>query len=307
LKARLNPAHPRRLSFFNLPIMTKGGFMPTHGPLAVPTDDRVMPVTRVVAACVVPFLVISFLALYVQPETSGEHFTWKVAPTFTAFWIGTGYVGGAWFFFSVARARQWHEVTLGFLPVTVFVWMMLLATFLHWDRFDIDHLPFQLWLILYVVTPILVPLLWLWNRRRDPHRIEPGAFVVPNAVRVGMGVVGVLLVATALWMFLLPKAAIAAWAWKLTPLTARVMGGWLALSGVGGLALASESRWSAWRILIQSMLIWLALLTIGVVRAWSEFDLSRPSIAAVFAVPASFLGLGAMYLTFEGKKGKRGR
>jgi hypothetical protein len=268
----------------------------------VSNDDRVMPVTRIVAACVVPFLVIAFMSLYLRPDLSATHFTWKIVPTFTAFWIGTGYIGGAWFFYSVTRARRWHEVALGFLPVTAFVWMMLVATILHWDRFDIHHLPFQLWLVLYAVTPFVVPLLWLWNRRRDPHRIEPGAVVVPGPVRGAMGVIGVVLVLTALWMFLFPQAAIAAWSWKLTPLTARVMGGWLALSGVGGLVLASEPRWSAWRVLIQSMLVWLLLLTIGVFRSWDEFDLSRPSIVAVFAVPASLLGLAAIYLAFERKR-----
>jgi hypothetical protein len=50
------------------------------------------------------------------------------------------------------------------------------------------------------------------------------------------------------------------------------------------------------------MLIWLALLTIGMVRAWGEFDLSRPSIVAVFAVPASLMGLGALYVTFERRR-----
>jgi hypothetical protein len=176
---------------------------------------------------------------------------------------------------------------------------MLIATFLHWDRFNSGHLPFQLWLILYVVTPFVVPGLWLWNRRRDPHRVEPGELIVPAAVRIAMGIVGVLLVLTALWMFFFPRAAMAQWAWTLTPLTARVMGGWLALSGVGGLVLAGEARWSAWRVLIQSMLVWLALLSVGVARAWHEFDLSRPSIMAVFAVPASLIGLGLMYLHFE--------
>jgi hypothetical protein len=260
--------------------------------------------TRIVAACVVPFLVISFLALYLKPELSGEHFTWKVAPKFTAFWMGTGYIGGAWFFFNVARARRWHEVALGFLPVTAFVWLMLVATVLHWDRFDVHHLPFQLWLILYVVTPLLVPLLWLWNRRRDPREVESGATVVPGPARAAMGLIGVVLVATALWMFVFPPAAIAVWAWKLTPLTARVMGGWLALSGVGGLVLAFEPRWSAWRILIQSMLVWLALLTIGVLRAWNEFDLSRPSIVVVIAVPGSLLGLGAMYVALDRRRSR---
>ena len=262
-------------------------------------DDRVLPVVRIVGACVVPFLLLAFAVLYLRPDLSGEHFSWKIQPNFTAFWMGTGYLGGAWFFASVVRARRWHEVALGFLPVCAFVWAMLGVTVLHWERFDTNHLPFQLWLILYVVTPLLIPALWIVNRRRDPVQPEPGAIVVPMPVRGLMGLVGAALVACALWMFLIPQDAVALWAWKLTPLTARVMAGWFSLSGVGGLVLAFEPRWSAWRVLLQSMMVWLALLSIGVWRAWAEFDLSKSAFLAVVAVPLSLIGLVVLYRQME--------
>jgi hypothetical protein len=67
------------------------------------------------------------------------------------------------------------------------------------------------------------------------------------------------------------------------------------LSGVGGLVLAFEPRWSAWRVLLQSMLLWLALLTLGIWRAWDEFDLTRPAFAAVVAVPLSLICLAVLY------------
>jgi hypothetical protein len=258
-------------------------------------DDRVLPVTRIVAACVVPFLVLAFAVLYFRPDLSGERFAWKIQPTFTAFWIGTGYLGGAWYFASVVRAKRWHEVSLGLPPVCAFVWVMLAATVLHWERFDVHHLPFQLWLILYVVTPLLIPGLWFANRRRDPIQPDAGAAIVPSRVRTAMAWIGGMLVAVALWMFMFPQAAIGVWAWKLTPLTARVMAGWFSLSGVGGLVLANEPRWSAWRVLLQSMMVWLALLTLGIWRAWAEFDLTRPAFAAVIAVPLSLLGLALLY------------
>lgn len=262
-------------------------------------DDRVLPLTRIVAAGVVPFLVLAFAVLYVRPDLSGERFAWKIQPTFTAFWIGTGYLGGAWYFASVVRARRWHEVALGLPPVCAFVWAMLAATVLHWDRFDIHHLPFQLWLILYVVTPVLIPALWWANRRRDPIRPHGGASIVPSWVRLSMASIGAILVAVAAWMFVFAPVAVGVWAWKLTPLTARVMAGWLLLSGVGGLALASEPRWSAWRVLLQSMMVWLVLLTLGIWRAWAEFDPTRPAFVAVAAVPLSLIGLAALYLSQE--------
>jgi hypothetical protein len=273
--------------------------MTSSVPEARQRDDRVLPVTRIVAACVVPFLVLAFAVLYLRPELSGERFAWKIQPAFTAFWIGSGYLGGAWYFAGVVRARRWHQVTLGLPPVCAFVWAMLAVTVLHWERFDIHHLPFQLWLILYVVTPVLIPALWFANRRRDPVQPDAAAAIVPRRVRTAMAWIGAILVALALWMFVFPQAAIGVWAWKLTPLTARVMAGWFSLSGVGGLVLASEPRWSAWRLLLQSMMVWLALLTLGIWRAWNDFDPTRPAFAAVVAVPLSLIGLAALYLDQE--------
>ena len=69
--------------------------------------------------------------------------------------------------------KRWHRVKAAFPPVTTFTIAMLLATFLHWDRFDIEHFPFQLWLILYIITPFLIPYLWLKNRVTDPGAPEP--------------------------------------------------------------------------------------------------------------------------------------
>ena len=96
-------------------------------------DDRLLPITRVVAACIVPFLLAAFFVLYVRPELSGERFAWNVQPRFTAYWIGSGYLGGAWFFLRVITAPRWHQVTLGLPAIWAFVCVMLAATLLHWS------------------------------------------------------------------------------------------------------------------------------------------------------------------------------
>ena len=58
------------------------------------------------------------------------------------------------------------------LVLIVVVPSLLLATLLHWDRFDITQFPFQLCLILYIITPFLVPYLWIKNRATDPGTPE---------------------------------------------------------------------------------------------------------------------------------------
>lgn len=74
-------------------------------------------------------------------------------------------------------------------------------------------------------------------------------------------------------MFLLaPSTAIDLWAWELTPLTSRVLGSFTAQVGVGALLLSLDPRWSAWRLIVETFLVATALLLVGALRAWDDFD-----------------------------------
>jgi len=226
-------------------------------------DDRIYPSTRWVAVVVVPVLVLAFIILYFFPNLTGERFAWEIKPPMMAVYMGAGYLGGAWVFTNAIIGKRWHRVAPGFLPVTTFTTFMLLATILHWDRFDIRHLPFTLWLILYIVTPFLVPALWLRNRGCDPGTPEDGDRVVPALPRWGLGLLGVVLLAFAIVGFVFPAWLVGLWPWQLTPLTARVLSGWLGLLGVGGLVIGREQRWSSWRVGLQSIGLWHALVVVG--------------------------------------------
>ena len=204
-------------------------------------DDRIFRSTRVVAVLVVPFLVLAFLILFFMPETSGTRFAWEIKPSMTAAFMGAGYLGGSWLFLNVIWGKRWHRVAPGFPAVTAFTVAMLLVTALHWERFDLSHRPFQIWLVLYVVTPFLVPFLWWRNRVTDPHTPEPDDVVVPPAARWGLGLLGALLLGFAVFAFVRPESMAALWPWQLSPLTARIMGGWFALLGVGGIVIAREN------------------------------------------------------------------
>jgi hypothetical protein len=257
-------------------------------------DDRILPETRVVAALVIPVLLLAFGVLYFMPDDTGRRFAWEIRPHMTAHFIGAGYLGGAYFFFRVSTSKRWHRVAAGFLPVTAFTWFMLLATILHRDRFDLGHFPFQLWLILYVVTPFLVPWLWLRNRVTDPGTPESGDVVVPGFIRWVTGSIGVLFAGCALLFFLSPTTAIAIWPWTLSPLTARVLAGWFALFGVGALVVSQDSRWSAWRIEIESIVLWQLLVLAAAVFNLPDFD--SPLNWYLVAVVAGLLAFVAIYI-----------
>src|SRR3989442_11305942 len=113
----------------------------------------------------------------------------------TAMLMGAGYGSAILFYVRVLLGRRWHRVALGFIPTTVFTWLLLTATVLHWDKFRHGSLPFMLWVWIYAITPILVPAVWLLNRRRDPGTPEYEDVVLARPIRAVLVAVGVLLVA----------------------------------------------------------------------------------------------------------------
>jgi hypothetical protein len=239
---------------------------------ALVKDDRILPVTRVVAAAVIAILVLAFVVLFLSPNDTDRRFAWTIQPSMTAMLMGAGYGSALYFFVRVVTERRWHRVALGFIPTTVFTWMMLGATFLHWEKFRHGSAPFLLWLWIYLVTPLLVPAVWFVNRSHDPGTREEHDPSYPSWMRPAMAVAGVGMSLIAAWMYVLPASAISVWPWMLTPLTARAVAAFVALPGVGWLMIASDERWSSARVLLGTISIGLVLLLIAVARSWSEFD-----------------------------------
>jgi hypothetical protein len=253
--------------------------------------DRMLPGTRVLGAAIVPFLLVAFALLYFFPDDTRHWFAWDVQPTITPLIMGAGYIAGAYFFVRVARETRWHRVQVGFLPVTAFTLFMAIGTFNHLDRFATAHVAFWIWVGLYVVTPVGVPVAWALNRATDPRTPEPGEPPLPRFVRPLLLAVGGVQSLVALVLLVSPSTMIEHWPWLLTPLTAQTLGGWFALPGVTALMMGLDGRWSAIRITLESQLIGLALILLGTARAWDDVDTSN-TLAYVFVV-----GIAGLFVT----------
>jgi hypothetical protein len=239
-------------------------------------SNRILPQTRLVSAIIVPFLVAAFGILYLWPNDTDKLFAWTIKPQMTAMMLGATYIGGAYFFIRAIFSRQWQRVKLGFLPVTAFASFMGVATLLHWDRFNHNHIAFWTWAILYFTTPFLVFGIWWWNRPADPGLPAPVDAPMPQFLRVIIGIVGIFGTVVSLLLFLTPDFMITIWPWKLTLLTARVVGSQFALLGVVGLGLMLDRRWSAARILLQSQFVTLFFFLGAVIFSWADFDKANP-------------------------------
>ena len=91
-----------------------------------PTADRVFRSTRILSACIIPFLAVAFVVLYFRPsaDDTARLFAWRISPPFTPMMLAAAYAGGAYFFARAMTCREWHRIAGGFLPVTAFATML---------------------------------------------------------------------------------------------------------------------------------------------------------------------------------------
>ncbi len=241
-------------------------------------DGRILPATHWVSLAVFLILVPALVILWGLPGRTADAWSWTIKPDLTPIFLGAGYGAGAYFFLRTFLARQFHPSSAGIFGAGFFATLMLIATLLHWDRFNHGDAPligaivFYAWVGVYVVSPFVVLGLWWANRRTDSGAPEPGEAIVPAPVRAMAlgGAIGAA-VASAVF-FLAPQTAIDVWPWQLTPLTSRVLGAFTAQVGVGAVLLSRDPRWSAWRLIVQTFLVATVLLLVGAARAWDDFD-----------------------------------
>lgn len=240
--------------------------------------------TRWVAGLILLFLLDAVQLLMLVPDRTDELWAWEIQPETTSLVLASVYVGGGYFFARMLFGAPWRRLAPGFLPVTVFVWFAAAATFLHLDRFIEENLAFAAWITLYVVTPVGVPLLYLYERRRAGP--GGGGTDLSPRVRIALGVAGGAVVLGALVMLFSPSTAIDAWPWTLTPLTARIVAAVIALFGSVWVSVALDGRRT--RIPLDALALALAFFLLALVRGGDDVDWGT-AMAPVLAA-----GAGAM-------------
>ena len=262
-------------------------------------SDRLLAPTRWVAGAVIPVLVAAFVLLYGFPDRTQELWGWMVCPSMSALVMGGGYLSGAYLFLRVARSREWHRVGVGFLATTVFSSILLATTVLHWSRFNHDHVSFWAWLLLYAVTPFLLPVLWRNNRRLDPGTPSGRDAVVPPSLRLAVGTGGALQLGFAAVMFGWPSTAAEVWPWPLEVATSRSLSAFVAFPAVTWLCFWFDSRWSSFRITTQVATLGLVLIGLGALRAGEELRGGWQTPAYAVALVAAIAANVALHLTMD--------
>jgi hypothetical protein len=234
-------------------------------------SDRIYGFTRFVAALLGAVVLFAFIVLYFFPTQTKQLFAWPVVPPMTAMFMGASYANGAIFFAAVLLGKKWHRVWAPHIGVFAFATLLLIGTFLHWDRFTHNHPVFYVWVFIYVVAPVLTPIALFRNIREDPRRLEERDALVPGILRAVWLVPGLLFLLAALYAFVNPAWSIPLWPWKATPLTMRVIVSFYSMLGVGVLTVSCEPRWSSWRIGLVGVIVWHALTVVAAFVRAADF------------------------------------
>ena len=147
------------------------------------------------------------------------------------------------------------------------------------------------------MAPPRVILASTLNRRRDPGR-RPGDPEVPVPVVRVLLAMGLAAMAFAVALYLVPDLFLAAWPWKLTPLSARVLAPMLCLPGVLAIGIALDRRRSSLRApLVAQAASLVAMLAALAIRGE---DLTGPPASVALAwilLGGSLAGTVALIVT----------
>jgi len=187
------------------------------------------PLTRALKVLFAGFAALALTAgalLFIGSEHTDKWFSWDIKPPLTAAFLGAAYWAAFVLLAWTARRRWWEDAQATVVPVLLIAVLLLIATLVHLDKFDLDSLAGWFWLIAYIcVPPVMGLLIWqqlsVQPQAREP---EPGAgALAPPWLRILLGLEGVVMLCAGVALYVAPVGARELWPWIVTPLTARAM------------------------------------------------------------------------------------
>jgi len=253
----------------------------------------VLTTTKVTALVIIPVRIAAFVILFFFPGRTEELWAWTIHPDMTPMNMGAGYLGGAWFFTRVATNRHPGRVAGGLAAASVFTLLLGLATFLHWGKFNHDHVSFWAWILLYVVSPVLLPILAVanWRAGLDDELENSDDVEIPAWARTFLALAGGASVTGAVITFAAPSLAVENWPWKLTPLTARSLSAYIAFTGLFLLTPLIDRRWASVRIGVEAVTVGLVMTGIGALAAREDFTGPDSSVVGFVVALVSLLAV----------------
>jgi hypothetical protein len=210
------------------------------------------------------------IAIFLQPGGSLSNFAWPIKPDVMAATLGAFYLASLFTLAPSLFVRVWQNVRVIVLPGAIFTAVLLLATFLHWDKFSTTTVPFYIWLLSYVLPPPIFAAMFWWHQGRSRPVGSDIEHAMNGSIRTFFFVNGLGLTAFAAVAFVVPSILQQIAPWTFTPLTARAFCGFLTLVGLFQISMAWENDSVRARIAAPMLIAFPFALAIQLLRFSSE-------------------------------------
>jgi len=241
------------------------------------------------------FGVGAVLAIGVSPAASKANFAWPIQPVVMAAVLGAFYITSAPLFLLPLFAKRWEMIRAMILPTAFFSTVQLIATIIHWDKFSVGSTPFYVWFASYLLPPPIFIGAYLWHQRKSTVSPVTSSDALPSWLHRLFVIVGISLTLGAVIIFIFPGLIIPSFPWKLTPLTARSLSGWLILTGTMLLFISRENNCTHARLATPMLILILPALLMQMLRYAHEVNWASPVLwigLILFAV----IGFCGIYL-----------
>lgn len=209
------------------------------------------------------------------PAQVAPYFAWPAEPRLGQMFIGAGFIFRTGFFWSVMRDPAWFRVRWIFWGNLVFTGALLLATFVHAEAFNWGFPTALIWLILYVIEPVLMIYQVphgadAWSElpvRAGP--IQPTLKWLLVAEAGLLGTVGALLVFN-------PTFMSAIWPWSFRALGSRIIAAWFLGWATWAGTMAFARDWEEIRTATRLNILFGLALLVSFLVFLPQFDFTRP-------------------------------
>lgn len=238
------------------------------------------------------FGVAAVLSIGLAPDQTKANFAWPIQAVVMAAVLGGFYITSAPLFLLPLFAKRWEMIRVIVLPAILFTTVQLILTFLHWDKFSVGSTPFYVWFASYLLPPPIFLAIYLWQQRQAKGQSIPISEPLAPTLRRLLVILGSIILAGAVLVFLVPSVLIPIFPWPLTPLTARTLTAWL--MAVGGLLLmmARENDRTRVRLATPMLILLLPALLLQILRYADQVNWASPTLWVGLLLLASVGAIG---------------